>query len=44
MLGASAHTIDDAPNPSTPSEKTRRSPNTSPSDPPTRISAASASR
>ena len=44
MLGASAHTIDVTPNPRTPSENTRRSPYTSPSDPPTRISAASASR
>ena len=44
MLGASAHTIDVAPNPTSPIEKTRRSPKTSPSDPPTRISDASASR
>ena len=44
MLGASAQTSEVAPNPSTPRLKTRRSPNTSPSDPPTRISAASASR
>jgi hypothetical protein len=43
MLGASAHTIDVAPNPTSPIEKTRRAPKTSPSEPPTRISAASAS-
>ena len=44
MLGASAHTSDVAPNPTSPIEKTRRSPKTSPSEPPTRISDASASR
>ena len=44
MVGAMAHTIDATPNPTTPSEKTRRSPNTSPSEPPMRISDASASR
>ena len=44
MLGATAHTIEATPNPSTPIENTRRSPNTSPSDPPMRISEASASR
>ena len=44
MLGATAQTIDATPKPSTPTENTRRSPNTSPSDPPMRISEASASR
>jgi hypothetical protein len=44
MLGASAQTIEVAPNPSSPIEKIRRSPKTSPSEPPTRISDASASR
>jgi hypothetical protein len=43
MVGAAAQTIDVRPNPSTPTEKTRRSPSTSPSEPPTRMSAASAS-
>ena len=44
MLGASAHKIEDTPKPKTPIENTRRSPNTSPSDPPKRINDASASR
>ena len=44
MPGASAQIVEDRPKPMSPSENTRRSPNTSPSDPPTRISAASASR
>ena len=42
--GATAHSSDAAPKPPTPSANTRRSPNTSPSDPPTRISDPSASR
>ncbi len=44
MLGASAHSSDATPNPATPIEKTRRSPSTSPSEPPMRMSAPSASR
>ena len=44
MLGASAQMSDVAPKPSTPRLKIRRSPKTSPSEPPTRMSAASASR
>ena len=44
MVGASAQMIDETPKPSTPIENTRRSPNTSPSEPPIRISDASASR
>ena len=42
--GASAQMSDVRPKPSTPRLKIRRSPKTSPSEPPTRISAASASR
>ena len=44
MLGAAAHSTEVAPKPATPSEKTRRSPYTSPSDPPMRISEPSVSR
>ena len=44
MLGAVAQTSEVAPNPRSPSEKMRRSPKTSPSEPPTRIREASASR
>ena len=44
MLGEIAHSSDATPNPPTPIENTRRSPNTSPSDPPIRISEPSASR
>jgi len=44
IVGATAHRTDAAPNPPTPREKIRRSPNTSPSEPPTRISDASVSR
>src|SRR3954466_10699229 len=44
IVGATAQTSDIAPKPATPSEKTRRSPNTSPSRPPTRISEPSTSR
>ena len=44
MLGAIAHSSDTTPKPATPIENTRRSPNTSPSEPPTRISEPSASR
>src|SRR3954454_14877093 len=44
IVGATAHTSDIAPKPATPSEKTRRSPKTSPSRPPTRISEPSTSR
>ena len=44
IVGASAHRSDAAPNPATPIANTRRSPNTSPSDPPMRISDPSARR
>ena len=44
MLGAIAHSSETTPNPATPIENTRRSPNTSPSEPPTRISEPSDSR
>ncbi len=44
MLGAIAHSNDTAPKPATPIENTRRSPNTSPSEPPTRISEPSDSK
>src|SRR3954454_3207230 len=42
--GATAQSSDVTPKPATPSEKTRRSPNTSPSRPPTRISEPSTRR
>ncbi len=42
--GASAHASDVMPKPATPIAKIRRSPNRSPSDPPTRISEPSVSR
>ena len=44
IVGASAHRIEVTPKPPTPSEKTRRSPKMSPSEPPTRISEASVTR
>ena len=44
MLGATAHSTDTTPKPATPSEKMRRSPKMSPSEPPTRISEPSVSR
>ena len=44
IVGASAHSSETAPKPATPIENTRRSPKTSPSEPPTRISAPSVSR
>ena len=44
MLGAIAQRSETMPNPATPMENTRRSPNTSPSEPPTRISDPSARR
>ncbi len=44
MLGASAHSSDAMPKPATPIENTRRSPSTSPSEPPMRMSDPSASR
>ncbi len=44
MLGATAHNNDITPKPATPIQNTRRSPNTSPSEPPTRIKDPSASR
>ena len=44
IVGAIAQSSDATPKPATPSEKTRRSPYTSPSDPPTRISEPSVSR
>ena len=44
MVGEIAHSSDIAPNPPTPIENTRRSPYTSPSEPPTRISEPSDSR
>ena len=43
IVGASAHSSDATPKPATPSENTRRSPYTSPSEPPTRISDPSVS-
>ena len=42
--GASAHASEARPKPPTPSSKMRRSPNTSPSEPPRRISEPSVSR
>ena len=44
IVGATAQMIDTAPNPPTPTMKTRRSPNRSPSDPPMRMSEPSMSR
>ena len=44
MVGASAQMIDTPPNPATPTMKTRRSPNRSPSEPPMRMSDPSMSR
>ncbi len=44
IVGASAQSSEAAPKPPTPSAKTRRSPNRSPSEPPTRISEPSVSR
>ena len=43
-VGASAHSTDVAPKPASPTEKIRRRPSTSPSEPPTSISAPSVSR
>jgi uncharacterized protein (DUF1499 family) len=44
MVGATAHSTETMPKPATPSEKIRRSPKMSPSEPPTRISEPSVSR
>ncbi len=44
IVGASAHSSEATPKPPTPSAKIRRSPNRSPSEPPTRISEESVSR
>ncbi len=44
IVGATAQKTDVTPNPITPNSNTRRAPNRSPSDPPTRISEASVTR
>ena len=44
IVGASAHSSEATPKPPTPIENTRRSPSTSPSEPPSRISEPSVSR
>ncbi len=44
LLGAIAHSSEQAPNPTRPAANTRRRPSTSPSDPPTRSSEDSVSR